>query len=290
MGEAGYINVQGCKHQRSSKIRAAQHTFELSSSFFPLLFRYRVVVIVFAAVGWSTRLFPRLDILLQTLDVALQPLDGGLKRLYYHRVSCISNALIWRVPRNSRRHPRSTARSKPYTRRRRSSTDPRRRGWSREGNQRCYIQRSSALDLQHLIATRPLRIRSSIPPSNIRPRKIHITCMPNASNRCSPAITHSSSSHSCLASPPSSQFRAYPTGKTDVRYSRSPESSHRLANGRSGDDGLLHPLRGLERASEGGGAAVVGEGGGGTGEGGAAERGGDAGGHVVVGGLGRYLV
>jgi hypothetical protein len=91
---------------------------------------------------------------------------------------------------------------------------------------------------------------------------------------------HSSSSYSFPASPPSSQFRAQLTGKTNVRYSRSPKSSHRLANGRSGDDGLLHPLRGLERASEGGGAAVVGDGG--TGEGGAAERGGDAGGHVVV--------
>jgi hypothetical protein len=62
-------------------------------------------------------------------------------------------------------------------------------------------------------------------------------------------------------------------------YSRSPESAHRLANGRGGNDGFLHPLRGLERASEGGGA-VVGDGG--TGKGGAAERGGDAGGHGCV--------
>jgi hypothetical protein len=128
-------------------------------------------------------------------------------------------------------------------------------------------------------------LHSSIQHSTAKdPHHMHAQCL-------QPVLAgdHSSSSYSCLVSSPSSQSRAYPTGKTDVRYSRSPESSHGLANGRGGDDGLLHPLRGLERASEsGGGAAVVGDGG--TGEGGAAERGGDAGGHVVVGGLGRYLV
>jgi len=67
-----------------------------------------------------------------------------------------------------------------------------------------------------------------------------------------------------------------------VKDSRSPKSSHRLADGRrcSSDDILQLALRGLERAS----AALLESGGGvgdGTGEGCAAERGREAGGHFL---------
>ena len=128
-------------------------------------------------------------------------------------------------------------------------------------------------------------MRSSIPPSNIRPQKVphnmQVQCL-------QPALA---GDHSCpaliaslLPSLPQALIPRIVDRKDKRKYSRSPESSHRLANGRGGDDGFLHPLRGLERASESGGAAVVGDG---TGEGGAAERGGDAGGHGVCGRLGR---
>jgi hypothetical protein len=68
------------------EIRAARNTFELSFFLFPLLLDIAYVVVVAAVVG--PPLFPRLDVLFKTLDVALQPLDGGLERL--NRVRRIS--------------------------------------------------------------------------------------------------------------------------------------------------------------------------------------------------------
>ena len=75
--EAGYIYVQGCKHQTLLEIRAAQTH---SNCLLPTVVRYRVRCRRCRAVV-GPPLFPRLDILFKTLDVALEPLDGGLESL-----------------------------------------------------------------------------------------------------------------------------------------------------------------------------------------------------------------